>query len=140
MGIHTLVAAFAFVVGLQAPPQTQDQVVFEPGQNGVTHPELIKKEDPKYTAEARRARITGEVWLNVVVQTDGTVKVLGVKKSLDKTFGLDDAAIAAAKGWLFKPGRKDGKPVPTQVVLIMEFRLRPQGAEQRTLELEFRLH
>jgi TonB family protein len=123
MGIHTLVAALAFVVGLQAPPQTQDPVVYEPGQSGVTNPVLIRKVEPKYTAEARRARITGEVWLDVSVQSDGTVKVLGIKKSLDKTFGLDEAAVEAAKAWLFQPAKKDGKPVPTRVALVMEFKL-----------------
>ena len=96
---------------------------YEPG-NGVENPQLIRKVDPKYTSEAMRAKITGEVWLDVVVQTNGTVKVLGIKKSLDKTFGLDQAAIEASKDWLFKPGTKAGiGAVPVRVVLIMEFRL-----------------
>jgi TonB family protein len=90
---------------------------------------LIRKVDPQYTAEARRAKITGDVWLDAVINSDGTVEVRGVKKSLDATFGLDQAAIAAAKQWLFKPGQKDGKPVPIHVMLIMEFRL-PSSADE----------
>lgn len=95
---------------------------YEPG-NGVDNPVLIRKIDPKYTSEAMRAKITGEVWLDVIVQTNGTVKVLKIAKSLDKTFGLDQAAIEASKEWLFKPGTLKGQAVPVRVVLIMEFRL-----------------
>lgn len=96
---------------------------YEPG-NGIDNPQIIRKVDPKYTSEAMRAKITGEVWLDVIVQTNGTVKVLGVAKSLDKTFGLDQAAIEASKDWLFKPGTKTGVgAVPVRVLLIMEFRL-----------------
>jgi len=95
---------------------------YEPG-NGVTSPTLIRKEDPKYTSEAMRAKITGEVHLDAVVLANGTVQVLGIAKSLDKTFGLDEAAKEASKKWLFSPGMKDGKPVPVHVTLIMEFRL-----------------
>ena len=95
---------------------------YEPG-NGVSNPTLIRKEDPKYTSEAMRAKITGEVYLDAVVQKNGTVRVLGIAKSLDKTFGLDQAAIEASKKWLFSPGMKDGKAVDVHVTLIMEFRL-----------------
>ena len=126
MGIHVFVAAFAMVVGAQTAGQGQSQTPYEPG-NGVTNPELVRKVDPKYTEQAKAQKITGEVWLDVVVQTDGTVKVLGVKKSLDKSYGLDEQAIEAAKQWLFKPGSKDGKTVPVRVVLILEFRDRAAG-------------
>lgn len=138
MGIHALVAAFAIALVAQTGPVKEvladGQTVYEPG-NGVSNPELLRKADPKYTAEAKRAGITGEVWLDAVVQTSGIVKVLGIKKSLDRTFGLDEAAIEAAKGWLFKPGMLDGKPVPVRVILIMEFGA--QGAPKRPLAADF---
>ena len=120
MRIATFVVALALSASSLAAGQ--EQAAYEPGR-GITNPELIRKVEPKYTDQAKAQRITGEVWLDCVVQADGTVKVLGVKKSLDKTYGLDDAAVEAAKSWLFKPGVKDGKPVPVHVVLIQEFKL-----------------
>lgn len=83
----------------------------------------IIKVPPKYTAEAMRAKTTGEVWLDAIVLKNGTVQVLGITKSLDPVFGLDQAAIDAAKQWLFSPGKKNGVPVDVRVTLIIEFRL-----------------
>jgi protein TonB len=91
--------------------------------NGVSSPVAILKPDPQYTSDAMRAKIQGEVWLNAVVEPNGVLSRIVVSKSLDRTFGLDQAAIDAVKKWLFKPGMKDGKPVPVQVQLILEFRL-----------------
>jgi TonB family protein len=44
-------------------------------------------------------------------------------KSLDASLGLDDAAVAATKKWLFKPATRAGAPVATYVTIILEFRL-----------------
>lgn len=46
-------------------------------------------------------------------------------RSLDKEFGLDDAAVAAVKQWTFKPGRTmDGNAVPVLVNIELTFSLR----------------
>jgi protein TonB len=57
-----------------------------------------------------------------VVQPDGKVGAVQVKKSLDP--GLDKEAIKAVKRWRFELGRKDGKPAPVRVTLEMTFSLR----------------
>jgi TonB family protein len=117
-----------------APQQNQSEQLqyFQPG-NGVSYPILLRQEQPRYTADAVRQRIEGPVQLQAVVLANGTVGEVRVLKSLDQASGLDDAAIAAAKKWLFKPALKDGKPVPVIVTLIIEFRLdrtpRPQSGE-----------
>jgi len=91
--------------------------------NGVETPVRIKSVDPTYTSEAMRAKIQGEVWIDAIVETNGTITILKIAKSLDKQFGLDQAAIAAANQWRFIPGKKDGQNVRVQVQLILEFRL-----------------
>lgn len=91
--------------------------------NGVESPVPILKGDPTYTSDAMRAKIQGEVWLSAVVETNGLLSNIAVLKSLDRTFGLDQAGIEAVKKWRFKPGMKDGKPVRVAVQLILEFRL-----------------
>jgi TonB family protein len=72
-------------------------------------------------------KIQGNVELEAVVRTDGTVGDISVLKSLDQKYGLDDAAVSAAKQWVFKPGTKDGKPVNVRVVLVLTFRLKSDG-------------
>ena len=44
-------------------------------------------------------------------------------KSLDKDFGLDAAALAAARTWRFEPARLKGEPVPVAIELVLEFKL-----------------
>jgi TonB family protein len=89
------------------------------GDKGVTPPQAVKDVKPQYTPEAMKANIQGIVTLECVVKADGTVGDVRVVKSLDETYGLDDEAVKTAKQWRFKPGRKNGKPVP--VVISLDF-------------------
>ena len=90
---------------------------------GVTPPVPIAQVQPTYTTAAMVAKIQGAVRLLVVVRADGTVGDVKVVGSLDSKYGLDDRAVAAAKGWRFKPGLRQGAPVDVQVVMILEFHL-----------------
>ena len=84
----------------------------------------FERRSPKYTSEAMRAKIQGQVELEAVVLPNGTIGEVRIVKSLDKQYGLDQEAIAAAKQWLFRPGTdKDGRPIPVIVTLVLEFRL-----------------
>lgn len=95
---------------------------YMPG-NGVTWPVDVYQEKPKYTSDAMRNKIQGYVELEVVVLESGSVGEVRIVKSLDRTYGLDQAAIEAAKRWRFKPGLRQGVPVATRVTLQLEFRL-----------------
>lgn len=97
--------------------------IYRPG-SGVTTPRVLHEERPEYTAEAMRARIQGTVWLEVVVLPDGTVGDVKVTKSLDRVFGLDEQAIAAARKWRFAPGMRFGEAVAVLVGLELFFNLR----------------
>jgi len=55
---------------------------------------------------------------------DGSVSEVQITKSLDSTFGLDQEAIKAAKQWRFKPGMRQGEPVPVRVTIELTFTLR----------------
>jgi protein TonB len=90
---------------------------------GVQYPIVIKELKPNYTSEAMREKLQGRVEIQAIVGVDGRVERARVIQSLDKVLGLDDAALRAAKAWVFTPGTKDGKPVPVAVSLMLEFRL-----------------
>jgi periplasmic protein TonB len=95
-----------------------------PGGPGVTLPIPILRASPKYTVEAMRARIQGLAMIECVVLPDGTVGDARVTRSLDRIFGLDEEAIAAAKRWRFRPGLLNGKPVPVIVTIELMFSVR----------------
>lgn len=96
---------------------------YRPG-NGVETPRLVRDVKPAYTADAMRAKVQGVVLLECVVMPDGTVGDIQVKRSLDRTFGLDAEAVKAAKQWRFVPGTRLGQPVPVLVTIELQFSLR----------------
>jgi periplasmic protein TonB len=89
--------------------------------NGVTKPELLKKVEPEYSEEARKAKLTGTVVLSIVVDPSGNAVSPRITKSMG--LGLDEKAIEAVKQWKFKPGYKDGKAVPVMASVEVNFRL-----------------
>ena len=88
---------------------------------GVSAPQLIFKVEPEYSEEARKAKFQGTVVLYVVVDEKGNPRDLKVVRALG--LGLDQKAIEAVQKWRFKPGLKDGKPVPVAAQIEVNFRL-----------------
>jgi TonB family protein len=97
---------------------------FTSKDEGVTLPSVVSDTKPEYTQEAKDARIQGLVLLAVVVKADGAVGDVKVTRSLDSKYGLDKAAVDAARLWKFKPGTKGGKAVPVEVTVEMRFTLK----------------
>jgi TonB family protein len=98
---------------------TGDGGVYKPGGD-VTNPIPIYRPEPKYSEEARKARLDGTVLLSLVVDENGHTADIKVLKSLG--LGLDEKAIEAVSKWLFKPGMKDGKPVKVAAQIAVTFR------------------
>lgn len=76
---------------------------------------------PAYTAEARRARVEGRVRVELTVDEQGAVTGARVVESLG--YGLDEAAIAAAKTLRFAAATRCGRPVAAPFVIAMRFLL-----------------
>ena len=94
------------------------------GGPGVTVPVPILRASPKYTIEAMHARIQGVAIVECVVLPDGTVGDARIVRSLDRRFGLDEEALAAARRWRFRPGRLNDKPVAVMVTIELMFTVR----------------
>jgi TonB family protein len=88
---------------------------------GVSPPSIIYKVEPEYSEEARKAKFQGTVLLFVVVDEYGNPRDIKVLRPLG--LGLDQKAIEAVEKWKFSPGKKDGKPVPVQAQIEVNFRL-----------------
>lgn len=82
---------------------------------------IISKPKPVYTEEARKKHIEGEVVLEVIFVASGRLEVHRVVDSLG--YGLDEAAIEAARNIEFKPARRGGRPVDHTATLRVVFRL-----------------
>src|SRR5712671_1523215 len=116
-----VLAAMLVVGGLAGVVGAQE--VFKAGP-GVTLPTVVRQVKPEYTPEAQAARIEGRVVMGAVVLATGAVDAVTIERSLDTMYGLDQQAIKAMKQWEFKPGTKDGKPVPVRVSVEMTFTLK----------------
>ena len=94
---------------------------YRPG-SGVDPPRLLKEVRADYTDEARRANLSGEVVLEIVVRRDGTVGDIKVLRRLG--LGLEQRAIDAVRQWRFAPARLKGTPVDVVVEVGVDFKLR----------------
>ena len=94
--------------------------VFKVG-NGVLPPKRAYTTNPQYTDAARKAKVSGNVLLSLIVNESGTVRDVQVERSLRPD--LDQQAIAAVSTWRFEPATKDGLPVPVKMKVEVSFRL-----------------
>jgi TonB family protein len=110
--------------------------LFRSGWDGVTTPEALDTPQPQLiTQEASSSSQSsqavagtrgkprqGTVVLLVVVSSKGDVEQTKVVKSISPD--IDREAVRTASGWKFKPAKKNGLPVPVQIIVEVEFKLR----------------
>ncbi len=95
--------------------------VYRPG-SGIDAPRLLREVKADYTEDARRRNVEGEVVLEIVVRSDGSVGDVKVLQGL--AGGLNERAVQAVRQWRFAPARRHGVPVDVAVEVSVEFRLR----------------
>ena len=94
---------------------------YQPGA-GIDPPTLVKEIRPTYTDAARRQAIEGDVVLEIVVRSDGSVGNVRVRRTLGA--GLEQKAIDAVRQWRFLPAKRHGTAVDVVVDVSVEFKLR----------------
>ncbi len=98
-----------------APPPRPVRVT-----QGVVMGGAIKRVEPVYPANAREAKQFGVVRVEVSIDERGNVTSVQV---LSGPPLLRGAAVAAARGWRFKPSTIGGTPVRTTTVIDFNFKL-----------------
>jgi TonB family protein len=83
---------------------------------GLQPPRLIREVKPFYPRDAHDRRT-----IEAVILEDGSPGEIRVLKSVEPD--LDEAAIAAARKWRFRPAMKDGSPVRVVVTIELSFTL-----------------
>jgi TonB family protein len=91
---------------------------FEPRE---VEPAVVVKVEPAYPPIAIRAAMEGNVYVQVWVDSKGAVRKAVVVKSDGE--GFNQAALEAARGWVFTPAMMQGRPVNVWVTIPFRFRL-----------------
>jgi TonB family protein len=94
----------------------------------VQHMKLLHKTDPVYPDAAKQAAIQGTVRLSAVIDKQGLVKEL---KAISGHPFLLQAALDAAKTWIYTPTLLNNEPIEVQTIIDVDFVLPGQGAIPR---------
>ncbi|HUK31453.1 MAG TPA: energy transducer TonB [Candidatus Acidoferrum sp.] len=92
------------------------------GEKGVGYPSCVHCPRPDYSPEARTLEIEGEIWLTVLITTDGEATEINVDRALG--YGLDDNTIKSILQWKFKPAKdSNGNAVAAWTVIEVQFKV-----------------
>lgn len=107
------------------PPPTNPAVQREPAPSMLTQPQIDPRyglSEPMYPSQEIRLDHAGTVMLSVYVLENGRVGEVRIEQSSGYQ-RLDDSAAREARKWRFKPGMRDGAPVPMWKQIPITFRL-----------------
>lgn len=88
---------------------------------GVSAPTLVYKVEAEFSEEARKAKVSGNVVVGLVVDEKGNATRVHVVRGLG--MGLDEKAIEAVRQFRFKPALENGKPVKVEVNVEVNFQI-----------------
>ncbi|HPW55019.1 MAG: energy transducer TonB [Thermoanaerobaculaceae bacterium] len=114
---------FVSIEPLTRDSRVSEEAVHRVDEKGITTPKLVYSVPPTYPEEARKARVTGTVVLQALVDEHGVVQNVEVLRSLEK--GCTDAAVHALRQWRYEPARftESSKPVAVFFTVTIAFRL-----------------
>jgi TonB family protein len=132
----TTLRTAAVVLALTAPAvaqMTQEEAPVTEGVPKFTPPTLETRTAAPYPRAALEAGLSGTVVLELDVDERGRVQNVTVKTPAGH--GFDEAAVAAARTFVFRPAMNDRTPVPSRVTFAYKFVLETvavpkPGAEQ----------
>jgi TonB family protein len=88
---------------------------------GVSPPVLIYSVDAEFSDEARRAKYQGVSVVSLIVDAHGLPQRIRVVRKLG--MGLDEKAVEAVRQYKFKPSTYQGKPVPVEITIEVNFHI-----------------
>jgi TonB family protein len=108
-----------------SPPIPRNGPVDATGTGPVTPPVALGSHDAEgfYPPASRIAGEEGNVIVNFIIQTDGSVRDVKVVRS-SGIQRLDEAAVLAASTWRYRPAMQDGKPVAYRWNSQLVFKMR----------------
>jgi TonB family protein len=105
-----------------------DKADYRPGDPAILRasqvdkaPHLTKSFEPPSNEFAQNNGVAGLAMYHVIVGPDGIPGEIAIGRPIG--FGLDENAVDAIRKATFEPGMKDGKAVPVEVDLTVQFRI-----------------
>ena len=87
----------------------------------VSPPVVLKQPEPVFSEAARAMKISGNVLVYLQVDTDGKPMHLHIVRPVG--LGLDEKAIEAVNGYVFRPARRDGNPIAVEMQVDVNFQV-----------------
>jgi protein TonB len=88
---------------------------------GVSAPQVIFQVEPEFSEEARKAKVAGNVLVNLWVDTNGNPSHVRVIRGVG--MGLDEKAVEAVRQYRFRPAMENGKPVLVELNIEVNFQI-----------------
>ena len=88
---------------------------------GVSAPVVLFAPEPEFSEEARRAKVSGNVLVALQVDAQGRPTHVRILRGIG--LGLDQKAIDAVSQYKFKPALENGRPVPVEMNVEVNFQI-----------------
>ncbi len=88
---------------------------------GVSAPLVLFAPEPEFSEEARKAKAAGNVLVYLQVDAQGRPTHVHVLRGIG--LGLDEKAVEAVRQYKFKPALEDGRPVPVEMNVEVNFQI-----------------
>ena len=90
-------------------------------EGDVVPPVLVRRVNPIYSPEAKYEHVQGRVFLELTIDTTGTVTDLEIQRGIP---GLNVTSVDAACCWKFKPATRNGQPVSVYYQIYLDYGMR----------------
>jgi TonB family protein len=107
--------------GLQSNDAAEDATRARKVDPAIMAGQILNKVMPQYPQSAKDAHITGAVVLHAIIDETGRIEQVAAVSSPDKA--LTDSAMDAVQRWAYKPYLLNGKPVPVDTSITVNFSL-----------------
>ena len=136
--LRTAIALMATVLGHPVYGQDASPSETAAPASSLTPPKLLTFVDATYPTAAKAAHLQGGVDLEMMI--DATGKVTDVRVVAPLGSGLDEAAVEAARRFVFAPARRGDRAIPARIKYRYVFELAAEAAPVPTTgELEGRV-
>ena len=108
---------FTVMVNFRIPQESEDKPIAVSAQQV---PKLIKRVDPQYPPEAKKAGVSGKVVIEATTDKEGVVIYAVV---IDGHPLLNPAALDALRQWKYEPYFIKGVKKPLKFTVVMDFKL-----------------
>ena len=76
-----------------------------------------------YPEEAKKLKISGTVFVEFEVNTDGTIGKINIVRSVNTLLDKEAMRVIKLTNGKWKPGLQGGKPVKTRMIIPVKFEL-----------------